>query len=81
VEQVQHALEKLPDIAASVSHTEALLTDRGTIVVLHCAFPGATPLTEVHTRMACIEHDLLRIMPDIVRVQIDPEPLDGTPPT
>ncbi len=81
VEQVQHALEALPDIAANVSHTEALLTDKGTIVVLHCAFPGTTPLTEVHTRMACIEHDLLRIMPDIVRVQIDPEPLDGAPPT
>jgi hypothetical protein len=48
--------------------------------VLHCHFPGTTPLTEVHTRMACIEHDLLRVMPDIVRVQIDPEPLDGTPP-
>lgn len=81
LEQVQHALETLPDIAASVSRIEALLTDKGTIVVLHCHFPGTTPLTEVHTRMACIEHDLLRIMPDIVRVQIDPEPLDGTPTT
>jgi divalent metal cation (Fe/Co/Zn/Cd) transporter len=79
LEQVQHALETLPDIATRVSRIEALLTDKGTIVVLHCHFPGATPLTEVHTCMACIEHDLLRIMPEIVRVQIDPEPLDGTP--
>jgi cation diffusion facilitator family transporter len=82
LEQVQHALKALPEIAASVSRTEALLTDKGTIVVLHCSFPGHTPLTEVHTRMACIEHDLLRVMPDIVRVQIDPEPLDeARPPT
>jgi divalent metal cation (Fe/Co/Zn/Cd) transporter len=80
LEQVQHALEALPEIAASVLRIEALLTDKGTIVVLHCHFPGATPLTEVHTRMACIEHDLLRVMPDIVRVQIDPEPFDGAPP-
>lgn len=73
-QQLQDALEKLSH-ASSIIKTEALLTDEGIIVTLHCQFPGDTLLTEVHTTMACMERDLRHAMPNIVRVQIDPEPI------
>lgn len=61
-------------MATNITHIEALLTDEGTIVTLRCAFPPTTPLREVHTAMARLERELRRAIPDIVRVQIDPEP-------
>jgi divalent metal cation (Fe/Co/Zn/Cd) transporter len=72
-ERVDHALATLPDIS-SIAQTESLLTDEGIIVTLHCQFPGDTRLTDVHTCMTRIEQDLRRALPEIVRVQIDPEP-------
>lgn len=75
-EQVRAIIATLPD-ADSISQVETLLTEEGVIVTLHCAFPGTTPLTEVHNQMARIEHDLRRAMPEILRVQIDPEPSDA----
>jgi cation diffusion facilitator family transporter len=59
----------------TIAHVETLLTDEGTIVTLRCSFPPETPLSEVHTAMAHLERDLRRAVPDIVRVQIDPEPI------
>jgi len=38
--------------------------------------PPETPLSEVHNAMARLERDLRRAVPDIVRVQIDPEPAE-----
>ncbi len=72
-DQVYRAVSSLPD-ADSVMKIETLLTEGGIFVTLRCQFPGATPLTEVHTRMSRIEHDLRLAMPDIMRIQIDPEP-------
>ncbi len=73
--RVRQEITELVD-AELIAQVETLLTEDGVIVTLHCRFPGDTPLTEVHTRMARLEHDLCRAMPDVVRVQIDPEPLE-----
>lgn len=72
-ETIRGTVAQLPG-AATVAHVETLLTDAGTIVTLRCAFPHDTPLSEVHTAMARMERDLRRAVPDVVRVQIDPEP-------
>lgn len=72
-EKVQQVLHTLPN-ADSILHAETLLADDGIIVAIHCHFPGQTQLTDVHMMMARMEHDLLRAMPDVTRVQIDPEP-------
>jgi cation diffusion facilitator family transporter len=74
-ERVDAALGTLPHVS-SIVRTSSLLSDDGIIVTLHCRFPGKTPLTEVHAKMSLIERDLRRALPDIVRVQIDPEPSD-----
>jgi len=74
-EQVRHAVASLPDAAMVVS-SEAMLTDSGTIVTLRCAFPGSMSLSDVHTAMEQIASDLYRLLPDVERVQIDPEPQD-----
>jgi cation diffusion facilitator family transporter len=73
--EMQRVLAQLPD-ASAVAQVETLLTDAGTIVTLRCAFPPETPLSEVHNAMARLERDLRRAVPDIVRVQIDPEPAE-----
>src|SRR5262245_41096998 len=72
-EQVRRVVTQLAD-AGTITQVDTLLTDEGTIVTLHCAYPPDTPLSEVHTAMARLERDLRRAVPDIVRVQIDPEP-------
>lgn len=72
-DQVRQVIRGLPDADAFLQ-VETLLTEEGIIVTLHCPFPGETPLTTVHSEMTRIEHDLRRAMPDVVRVQIDPEP-------
>jgi cation diffusion facilitator family transporter len=74
-QRVEQAVRALPD-ADAIAAVDTLLTDKGVIVTLRCTFPGSTRLTEVHTRMARIEQDLQRAISDVVRVQIDPEPLD-----
>ena len=66
--------------AGTITQVDTLLTDEGTIVTLHCAYPPDTPLSEVHTAMARLERDLRRAVPDIVRVQIDPEPIEMLQP-
>ena len=77
--EIQRVLAQLPD-ASAVAEVETLLTDAGTIVILRCAFPPETPLSEVHNAMARLERDLRRVVPDVVRVQIDPEPMEKTEP-
>jgi divalent metal cation (Fe/Co/Zn/Cd) transporter len=74
-EQVRRVVTQLAD-AGTITQVDTLLTDEGTIVTLHCAYPPDTPLSEVHTAMARLERDLRRAVPDIVRVQIDPEPIE-----
>jgi cation diffusion facilitator family transporter len=76
VAQVQRAIDTLPD-AALLSLDDALLIDKGVVVLLHRTFPGTMRLTEVHDIMAEIERNLQYAMPEIAVVQIDPE-LDGT---
>lgn len=73
--RVREAINTLPD-AASILTSETLLTNNGIIVTLHCRFPGTTLLTEVHNAMARMEQDLRRLIPEVVRVQIDPEPCE-----
>ena len=46
--------------AGTITQVDTLLTDEGTIVTLHCAYPPDTPLSEVHTAMARLERDLRR---------------------
>jgi cation diffusion facilitator family transporter len=74
--EIQRVVMQLPG-ADAVANVETLLTDRGTIITLRCAFPPETPLSEVHTAMARLERDLRRAVPDVMRVQIDPEPAGG----
>ncbi len=76
---VQQAVAQLSD-AALVVASDALLTDAGAIVTLRCTFPGDMSLTDVHTAMERIASELYRLLPDIERVQIDPEPLDVLEP-
>jgi len=75
-EELRRVVAQLPH-ADAVAHVEALLTDEGPIVTLRCAFPPETPLRQVHTAMASLERELRRVIPDVVRVQIDPEPVGG----
>jgi cation diffusion facilitator family transporter len=72
-EELRRVVAQLPG-ADAVAQVETLLTDEGTIVTLRCAFPPETPLCEVHIAMAHLERELRRAVPDVVRVQIDPEP-------
>jgi cation diffusion facilitator family transporter len=72
-EQVERVICQLPG-AEAVARVETLLSDAGTIVTLRCAFPPETALSEVHTAMARLEREIRRAVPDVVRVQIDPEP-------
>jgi cation diffusion facilitator family transporter len=74
-ERVSQTLSTLP-YAESIVKSETLLTDEGLIVTLHCRFAGNTLLTEVHTTMSRMEQELRRAIPDISRVQIDPEPAE-----
>lgn len=78
-ERVRKAISTLPD-AASIIKSETLLTNNGIIVTLHCRFPGTTLLTEVHNAMARMEQDLRHLIPEVVRVQIDPEPCELSSP-
>jgi cation diffusion facilitator family transporter len=78
-EQVRRVVAQLAD-AGTITQVDTLLTDEGTIVTLRCAYPPDTPLSEVHTAMARLERDLRRAVPDIVRVQIDPEPIETLQP-
>lgn len=73
--QVQQAVAQLSDASLIVA-SEAMLTDAGAIVTLRCAFPGDMLLTDVHSIMERIAGELYRLLPDVERVQIDPEPQD-----
>ncbi len=72
-EQVRAALEQSPS-EIRVYDVEAFLTDGGVVVTLRCGFPAAMPLLQVHTTMARLERQVRRAVPDMLRVQIDPEP-------
>ncbi len=74
LEQVQTALAAL-DSGVEIKATEVFLTDGGLVVLLRCGFPAQLALLEVHTAMARLERALRRSVPDILRVQIEPEPL------
>ncbi len=76
-EELRRIVARLPG-AEAITHVDALLTDAGAIVTLRCTFPPDTPLSEVHAAMAHLEREVRRAAPDIVRVQIDPEPLAQT---
>lgn len=61
--------------AEAITQFDTLLTDEGIIVTVQHAFPPTMPLREVHTRMAGLEAELRRLVPGLLRVQIDPEPI------
>jgi cation diffusion facilitator family transporter len=75
VEQKVHEVLETLSYISSIVKSETFMTDEGLIVTLHCRFPAHTLLTDVHTAMARMEQELRRAMPDILRVQIDPEPV------
>lgn len=74
LEQVDKAIATLAH-AACIDQVDAFLTDEGIVVTLRCGFAGDMLLTDVHTAMACIERDLRLVLPNVVRIQIDPEPV------
>lgn len=72
-DEIQRVVSQLPD-AATITEVETILTSEGAIVTMRRAFPRDTPLRDVHNAMAHLERELRRSVPDVVRVQIDPEP-------
>jgi cation diffusion facilitator family transporter len=72
-EEVTGALQTLPG-AEALRSVNAFLVDGGPVVTVRCAYPPETPLAEVHDSMARLERTLRRLVPNIVRLQIDPEP-------
>jgi cation diffusion facilitator family transporter len=65
-------LSKLPQ-AANTRVRDALVTDEGLVVTLEREFPGEMSLRETHQAMTDLERDLKLLVPDIVRVHVDPE--------
>jgi divalent metal cation (Fe/Co/Zn/Cd) transporter len=49
------------------------VTDEGLVVTLEREFPGEMSLRETHEAMTDLERDLKLLVPDIVRVHVDPE--------
>ena len=65
-------LSELPQ-AANTRVRDALVTDEGLVVTLEREFPGEMSLRETHEAMTDLERDLKLLVPDIVRVHVDPE--------
>jgi divalent metal cation (Fe/Co/Zn/Cd) transporter len=59
--------------AANTRVRDALVTDEGLVVTLEREFPGEMSLRETHEAMTDLERDLKLLVPDIVRVHVDPE--------
>lgn len=74
---VNEALDRM-DERSYITSVDALLVDGGVVVALRCAFPPDELLTTAHETMAKVERELRRAVPNIMRVQIDPEPVDQT---
>jgi divalent metal cation (Fe/Co/Zn/Cd) transporter len=72
VERVKEALGKLPE-TGNIRIECVLVTDEGLVVTLERRFPGNTPLSETHDRMADLERALRNVLPDVGRVHINPE--------
>ena len=72
-DEIQRVVTLLPE-ASAITQIETILTSEGAIVTLRHAFPRETPLRTVHDAMAQLERELRHSVPNIVRVQIDPEP-------
>jgi cation diffusion facilitator family transporter len=70
--KVGDVLSKLPQ-AANTRVRDALVTDEGLVVTLEREFPGEMSLRETHEAMTDLERDLKLLVPDIVRVHVDPE--------
>lgn len=71
-EKIAAVLYRMP-YAASLACVETLQTNDGDIITIRRLFPGSMRLTDVHIEMARMERDLRRAVPELVRVQIDPE--------
>jgi cation diffusion facilitator family transporter len=75
-ERVEEALAKLPE-AGHFRVQDVLVMDEGLVVTLEKSFPGRTPLSETHDKMANLERALRNALPDVVRVHINPEIEEG----
>jgi cation diffusion facilitator family transporter len=71
-ERVKEALAKLPEAGHFRVH-DVLVMDEGLVVTLEKSFPGRTPLSETHDKMAELERALRNALPEVVRVHINPE--------
>ncbi|PTS93590.1 hypothetical protein DBR11_24925 [Pedobacter sp. HMWF019] len=54
---------------------DVLLTDEGLVVTLIIGMDDETPLSDAHLTMHNLERSLRKLIPNIVRVHIDPEPM------
>jgi cation diffusion facilitator family transporter len=54
---------------------DVLLTDEGLVVTLVIGMEDDTPLSEAHLTMHNLERSLRKLIPNVLRVHIDPEPM------
>ena len=70
---VEAALRAMPD-GGGVSSVNSYLIENGSVVALTCNYPGDTPLSVVHDRMAHLENVVRAHVPSISRLHVDPDP-------
>jgi len=74
--EIEQAVRSLPG-NETIHRIDAFLIEGGSVVTLYCTYSPTSSLDEVHGAMAGLERALRRLVPSIVRVQIDPELEEG----
>jgi cation diffusion facilitator family transporter len=69
--RVEAALRELN--ASHLAVRDVLIIDDGWVVTLRQGFPAPSGLKKVHEAMAELEHALRALVPEVVRVHVDPE--------
>jgi len=69
--RVEAALRELD--ASHLAVRDVLIVDDGWVVTLQQGFPAPSGLKKVHEAMAELEHALRVLLPEVVRVHVDPE--------
>jgi cation diffusion facilitator family transporter len=69
--RVEAALRQLD--ASHLAVRDVLTIDDGWVVTLKQGFPAPSGLKKVHETMAELEHALRAVLPEVVRVHVDPE--------
>jgi divalent metal cation (Fe/Co/Zn/Cd) transporter len=69
--RVEAALRQLD--ASHLAVRDVLTIDDGWVVTLKQGFPAHSGLKKAHETMAELEHALRAVLPEVVRVHVDPE--------